>query len=242
VLTNAGTATSIDVFVTKLTDAGNTASFTWTRQVSGTKNEYANAISVNNAGVYIAGAYGSAEAKLGNATLANSSANNTDLTVAKIDDMGATSSFAWAQHAGGIGSDNAQAVVLNGSRIYVAGSVTPAASFGSLSVATPVNYQTSFLASLIDPIFTATTAALHLESISLLPNPAHGRAAIRIPIIPGTSSATLTVLDALGHTVRTQPAATNSKAELDLMGLMPGLYAVRVVAGNHAVTRRLLVE
>ncbi|MGY3089209.1 hypothetical protein ACVWYF_002249 [Hymenobacter sp. UYAg731] len=64
-----------------------------------------------------------------------------------------------------------------------------------------------------------------------------------MPAIPGaTATATLTVLDALGRPVPTLIMPTNSKAALDLTGLAPGLYAVRVQAGGISVTRRLVVE
>jgi hypothetical protein len=54
--------------------------------------------------------------------------------------------------------------------------------------------------------------------------------------------ATLTLLDAMGRTVRTQAAATNARTELDLAGLPAGLYAVRVQPGGSTATRRLVVE
>jgi len=82
-----------------------------------------------------------------------------------------------------------------------------------------------------------------LEGLAVYPNPAHGRATIQLPALPGATTATLTVLDALGRTLRIQPAALNAKAELDLAGLPAGLYAVRVQAGGSTTaTRRLVVE
>ncbi|MFD2721202.1 T9SS type A sorting domain-containing protein [Hymenobacter monticola] len=95
------------------------------------------------------------------------------------------------------------------------------------------------MASIADPTLTATTAVLRPESIGLFPNPAHGRATVQLPA--GAGPAALTVLDALGRPVRTQ-IATASKADLDLTGLAPGLYAVRVQAGGTTATRRLVVE
>jgi hypothetical protein len=79
-------------------------------------------------------------------------------------------------------------------------------------------------------------------SALIFPNPAHGRATVQLPAVPGAPTATLTVLDALGRTLHTQTAATNARAELDLTGLAPGIYAVRIHAAGAATTRRLLVE
>nr|WP_230679021.1 T9SS type A sorting domain-containing protein [Hymenobacter properus] len=115
----------------------------------------------------------------------------------------------------------------------------PPATFGSVTIASAGNAGTSFLASLADPTLTATTVALPSASIGLSPNPAHGRATVQLPA--GTGPATLTVLDALGRPVRTQ-RATGPLAELDLTGLAPGLYAVRMQAGGATTTRHLVVE
>ena len=65
---------------------------------------------------------------------------------------------------------------------------------------------------------------------------------MQLPLMPGTTTATLTVLNILGRAVHTQTAPTNARAELDLTGLAPGLYAVRVTVGTQIATRRLVVE
>jgi hypothetical protein len=89
-------------------------------------------------------------------------------------------------------------------------------------------------------VLTATAGtAVALSNPALFPNPAHGRATVQVP---GGASATLTVLDALGRALRTQAVAADAPAELDLTGLAPGLYTLRVVAGPHTTTRRLAVE
>ena len=79
----------------------------------------------------------------------------------------------------------------------------------------------------------------------LTPNPAHGTATVQLPAVPGAAQATLTLLDALGRTVRTQlvplPAA-GATAEVPLAGLAPGLYRLRVQAGGLLASRALAVE
>ena len=100
----------------------------------------------------------------------------------------------------------------------------------------------SFLASLTDPTLTATTAALNPESPALYPNPAHAAVTVQLPAILGVTTATLTMLDALGRVLRTQTATTNARANFDLTGLPAGIYALRVTAGPQTVTRRLVVE
>ena len=136
----------------------------------------------------------------------------------------------------------ASALALNGANVWVAGSADIPASFGILSMGGPAGSSAGFLASLLDATGLATVSTVALSAATLFPNPAHGHANVQLPIIPGTATATLTLLDALGRTLRTQTATTNSKTELDLTGLAPGLYALRVMAGTQTATRRLVVE
>ncbi|MDQ2769419.1 MAG: T9SS type A sorting domain-containing protein [Bacteroidota bacterium] len=84
-----------------------------------------------------------------------------------------------------------------------------------------------------------TAAAL---APAIFPNPAHATTTVAVPAVPGVATATLTILDAVGRTLRTQTAPTNAPAELNLTGLAPGLYAVRVQAGAAIATQRLVVE
>nr|WP_236668896.1 T9SS type A sorting domain-containing protein [Hymenobacter rubidus] len=136
--------------------------------------------------------------------------------------------------------DGASSIALGNGAVYVGGSIIPVATFGAFAINAPIGASTGFLASLADPTLTATAAALHPEGIRLFPNPAHGRATVQLPA--GTATATLTILDALGRTLRTQTATPNSTTELDLTGLAPGLYAVRVAVGSSTATHRLDVE
>ena len=123
----------------------------------------------------------------------------------------------------------------------ITGIVVPmSAQTGLVSVVTPRGTISSTSPFVIIPL--TTTAALQPESVGLFPNPAHGTATIQLPAIPGAPTAPLTLLDALGRTLRTQTVSTNARAELDLTGLAPGLYAVRVQAGAATAMRRLVVE
>ena len=124
----------------------------------------------------------------------------------------------------------------------MAGAAGLPASFGSLSVGGPARSSAGFLASLLDATGLATVSTVAFSAAALFSNSAHGHTTVQLPVIPGTATATLTLLDALGRTLRTQTAATNLKTELDLTGLAPGLYALRVMAGTQTATRYLVVE
>lgn len=84
-----------------------------------------------------------------------------------------------------------------------------------------------------------------LTDVSVYPNPAHIRATVQVPAVPGADTATVTLTDALGATVFEQPVsltAAGGTAEVPLLGRAPGLYRVQVRAGEQRVARMLKVE
>jgi large repetitive protein len=88
-------------------------------------------------------------------------------------------------------------------------------------------------------VITGIGAELTAPTLDVYPNPtpdgrltvtAHG---FRQPL-------TLTVLDALGRAVLTQPLATDATAPLDLSTLPVGVYTLRAQTGTSVLTRRLV--
>ena len=239
-LTNAGAnAGTNDVFVAKLTDAGNTGNFVWAQRAGGTASDYARALAVSGTSVYVAGHFYSFTAGFGATTLTNStSISANDMFVAKLLDAGSTGSFMWAQRAGGTGSDYAYALVVSGTSVLVSGYLTsPTASFGAITITNSNSgIPLGFFASLTDPTLTATATAGSREPAALFPNPARGTATLRLPA--GTPGAPLTLTDALGRAVRRYPAPAAPETALDLGGLPAGLYLLR----GAGPARRLAVE
>ncbi len=228
---------SDDVFVAKLTDAGSTGSFAWAQRAGGIGYDAPYALAVSGSSVYVAGTFASPMAGFGAATLTN--AGSYDVFVAKLTDAGSTGSFAWAQRAGGTGSDAAFAVAISGTVVYVAGDFDGlTANFGSITLSNPTqNSILGFLASLTDATLTATTSpAGPRVPAALFPNPAHHAATLRLPA--GTAPAPLTLTDALGQAVRRYPAPAGAEAALDLHGLPAGLYLLR----GAGPAQRLVVE
>jgi len=91
----------------------------------------------------------------------------------------------------------------------------------------------------------ATRATLGAGSIIAYPNPAHRAVSLTLPAVPGAGKAQVTLLNAVGQQVRSSSVALGSsttRAELDLTGVAPGLYTVRVLAGGQAASQRLVVE
>ncbi|MDB5267731.1 MAG: hypothetical protein JWP58_771 [Hymenobacter sp.] len=246
VLTNAspGPGTGLfwrEGFVAKLTEGGGSAQFNWAQPLAVTTDRlYPICLVSQGTSIYAAGYFQGTLTAAGTPPLTG--AGNNDGYVARLTDAGASGRFDWTRQIGGTETDDANGVTFAGNTVYVAGSVMPGATFGSITATGQANYGQAYLASFTDLLLTATAPALRPESLALFPNPAHGHATIQLPAIPGTATATLAVLDALGRTLRTQAAPANARTDLDLTGLPAGLYAVRVQAGGSTATRRLVVE
>ena len=146
-LTNVGNQFTHDVYVAKLIDAGSTGSFAWAQRAGGASRDYANALTVSGANVYVAGSFASPTAGFGAAILAN--AGSDDAFVAKLTDAGPTGSFEGAQRAGGTSLDVARALAANGASVYVAGDFSATAGFGATTLTTAGNGDV-FVAKLTD--------------------------------------------------------------------------------------------
>ena len=243
-LTNSTVGTTLsDVFVAKLTDAGATGAFVWAQQAGGTDDDVAVSVAVRGPNVYVAGFFNSRTATFGTTTVTTAGA--FDVFVTKLLDAGATSTFAWTQTGGGTGTETCYALALGGSSVYAAGSLAAPSTFGGTTVTGAFGGLVGYLASLTDPTLTATAAAPSSLSFALAPNPARAATTLTLPARPGAATATLTLLDALGRTLRIEtlplPAA-GLRHEISLSGLPASLYALRVTAGPATATRRLVVE
>jgi hypothetical protein len=239
--TSSGSMGGYDVFVAKLADAGGTGSFSWALKGGGAASDYASAIAVQGNTLYIAGGFSSlfGVATFGASSLTSVSGTD-DWFVAKVLDAGTSASYAWVQQAGGPAYEQATGISLGGGgQVYVAGSAAEGASFGLLTASGVAGTSNATLATLADPVL-ATAGPAPQAGFSMYPNPARANVIVRVPA--GTGPATLTLCDALGRTVRTQQAAAGTDTAFDLAGLAPGVYALRVQAGEAVATQKLVVE
>jgi hypothetical protein len=159
-----------DVFVSKLSDAGSTGSFAWTLAGGGAGADQAKGVAINGSSVYVTGYYTNNAANantvvFGPASLAGVSATTgNDVFVSKLTDAGSTGSFAWTLASGGASTDQANALAVNGSSVYVAGYFTNNAAnanvvaFGpvALAGASTTTGQDAFVAKLTDAGTSAT--------------------------------------------------------------------------------------
>jgi hypothetical protein len=116
-----------DLFVAKLTDAGNTASYAWAQAGGGAGTDMANAITASGSNVYVTGYITNDVANTNAVTFGStplpgvSSARGSDVFVAKLTDAGSSTAWSWAVAGGGLGSDQATAIAVSGTGVYVAG-------------------------------------------------------------------------------------------------------------------------
>ncbi|RZJ94181.1 MAG: T9SS type A sorting domain-containing protein [Hymenobacter sp.] len=132
---NTGKDTSTDAFITKFSDTGTTATPVWTQHLGGTSSDRVGSLVASGNTVYAVGHFYSPSLELGTpvtTTLTNQDpAGTSDLFLAKLVDAGTSSSFAWIQQAGGIGSEQAAHLVRAGNALFVTGTFSGAtATFG----------------------------------------------------------------------------------------------------------------
>jgi hypothetical protein len=71
------------------------------------------------------------------------------------------------------------------------------------------------------------------------PNPAQGRFALQLPT--GTGEATLTLTNTLGQLVRRQ-AVHGDQTTVEVPGLTPGVYVLRVQTATTTLRQRLVLH
>lgn len=134
----------------------------------------------------------------------------------------------------------ASPVALTGLLPGVAYTVTVASNCAGGTTSLPA------LVTLATPL--ASRASAQAELLRVFPNPAHHSVTLTVPATLLRHSSLLTLSDAMGRTVRQQvispPAgpATATHLEVNLTGLAPGVYHVRLLSSAGPLTKRLLIE
>jgi hypothetical protein len=240
-------------YVAKLVDAGSTAAFQWVAQAGGDTYANVRALAVRAGSVYLAGAFGAlssagSQGPVAFGSTALTTAGLLDTYVARLVDTGSTATFIWVQQAGGSGHDSATGVSLTGNKVVVVGGFSSATiAFGAATLSGTNANERSFVAQLTDAVGLATApSGSGTKFWTVYPSPAHSTATVQLPAhtVQGTP-AILTLLDARGQTVRSetlQLAVAPAPHPLDLTGLAPGLYLLRLAAGGTTATQRLVVE
>lgn len=88
-------------------------------------------------------------------------------------------------------------------------------------------------------------STLGAGTLAAYPSPAHEVLTLALPAIPGASTAQVTLLNTLGQPVKTSQLTLRgggTQAQFELGGVQPGLYTLRVVAGEQQASQRVVVE
>ena len=91
----------------------------------------------------------------------------------------------------------------------------------------------------------STSRPAPVDLVNVYPNPAHTRARVQMPPLLGVNQVAFTLTDVLGRVVRTCRAnllPTDLIYELDVVGLVPGVYGLRMEAGTTMAVGHLAVE
>ncbi|MDO7873375.1 fibronectin type III domain-containing protein [Hymenobacter sp. ASUV-10] len=91
----------------------------------------------------------------------------------------------------------------------------------------------------------ATAPAFEAGLVSVYPNPAHGKFTVQLPPVAGQREVKASLLNVLGQTVTTRTialTAAGASAEFETAALAKGVYMLRLTAGAHTVTQRVVVE
>ncbi|MBF9222812.1 T9SS type A sorting domain-containing protein [Hymenobacter ruricola] len=232
--TRVPTAGQSDVYVAKVNLAGTTPTWAWGAVAGSPTNESVTDLALRGNSLYVTG-YFQGPLSIGGSALAYAGSN--DAFLAKLIDNGTAGTWAWGTSGGGPRSDAGQGVAVGNQTIYMAAALDGPATFGPIAV--PNTGTSAALATIVD---TALPLAIQegragSAPLALAPNPALEAVAITLPA--AVEARAVTVLDALGRTVRraTLPALATTLT-LPVAGLAPGVYVVR--AGE--ASGRLLIE
>ncbi|MGI4870229.1 MAG: glycine-rich protein [Janthinobacterium lividum] len=91
----------------------------------------------------------------------------------------------------------------------------------------------------------AAAPSLLAESVSVYPNPAHGRFVVAVPAVAGASQVQAELLNALGQVVRRQSAplpAAGALLPVATDGLAEGVYTLRLTAGSSTLAKRVVIR
>jgi hypothetical protein len=147
-LTNADASEhSSDLFVAKLTDAGERAEFVWAQRGGSQRSEWVMTLAVQGPDVYMSGAFDDTTTSIGHTVLHSTTPLSPaqifcmNVFVAKLTDAGPSSTFKWAQSLGGtpsMSTCSVQGLAVSGHNVYVAGSfLGPDIRFGKLVLTNP---------------------------------------------------------------------------------------------------------
>ncbi|MDO7875287.1 Ig-like domain-containing protein [Hymenobacter sp. ASUV-10] len=113
----------------------------------------------------------------------------------------------------------------------------PDYSFAFNAAYTGVRFELFFTPQRVTAVAPASLSA----QVAVFPNPAHKAVFVELPATLSRAAVTVTLVDALGRTVLTQPL-TGASTQLALDGVAAGVYALRLQTAQGTITKKLTVE
>lgn len=148
--------TGQDGYVTRINDAGTTASFAWAQSVGSGFSDYIYTVAASGGNVYVAGAFGSPTLAVGSTTLTQTGIYTA--FVAKLADTNTVGTFQWARQLGNGQSASITKLLAQGNNVFMAGSFSsPTLVVGGTTLALAGSYD-GFVARLTDGASAPTFA------------------------------------------------------------------------------------
>lgn len=116
---------------------------------------------------------------------------------------------------------------------------------GGVATAAPAGTTGGMFKGMLPATALAATPALAASSVSVYPNPATTAFTVQVPALAGVAQAEARLYNALGQQVAYRAAALSSRgAQLDFgtASLAPGLYTLRVQAGDANATKQVSIQ
>ena len=237
-LTTAGTYGLGDGFVAKYDEQGE---FKWVKAFRSVGWEKADAVVTTSKGdIYVSGT-ANTETHFGLLSMPAGNGSD-DGFVAKYSGAGAEQ---WVSGYGGSNSDSFAGAALttdDQGHLYVGGSFSGSAQFGSITATGYRSISTAFIAQLTDAQALSTKMPAQFSiALQVYPNP--GAGLVQVSWSADTQPLQLSLLDMLGHVVHTEMVnPTETKRQLHLSALSPGVYVLQLqtVAAGKLIKRLLL--
>ena len=163
-LNGMGSSIGTDLFLVKYSAAG---TYGWAVAGGGSGDDGGLDLAVEGPSIWVTGyirngASNFNNVQFGGQPLAGTSGTiSREAIVVKYTDLGSTASYNWGRSGGGDSGDQGDAIVVDGSRVFMSGSTSPPSTFGSQVVSSPVGPSSALLAEILDtaPVLLSVSPA-----------------------------------------------------------------------------------
>lgn len=234
-----GSTGSHDAYISKLDSAGN---FVWAKGQGGNFYSYIYGSSISldtSSNVYTTGFYkGTPDFDPGIGTYTMSSkGNNNDIYISKLDSTG---TFIWAKSIGGDSVDDVHSITIDKyQNIYTTGYIGGAADFDpsiNTYILTPAAEGAIFICKLGSGIVGIEEFSDYSRTLTIYPNPS-----IASFTLKSTEPTDLTIINALGETLKTLSLNHSNNNQISIEGFSAGIYFIVSNLGQRSFNQKIIV-